>query len=847
MSTASPLPISAFLPQVADVLHRRGKLVLQAEPGAGKSTLLPLSLLDSKWLKGKKILMLEPRRVAAKSIAHYLARQLGEELGERIGYQIKNDRKISKNTVLEVVTEGILTRRLQGDPEIADIGLIIFDEFHERSIHADLSLMLALEIQQSLREDLKLLVMSATIDTGLVSRYMGCAEVIECPGRIYPVSLQFMNESNAPLVQQVVSALRLVLGEEKQGDILVFLPGQADIKRCLAASKSVFGSNTDLRFHSLYGGLTLALQEQALNPDPNGKKRVVFTTNIAETSLTIEGVSAVIDSGLEKTLVYDPSSDMTRLETTYISKASAEQRKGRAGRTQAGTCIRLWSEARHSSLRDFQGEEVLSADLSGLVLDLNIWGSVNFDDISWLTPPPKQHFLSAKARLVALGLIAAETSRATPLGLKAAAIGLSPRLATMLLKAESSVEKGVACELAALLSDRDIFTRNRSIDIVERLLALQDFKDDRRLALKNYSIEPVSMKLRLASASMFKKSLGLNSSIGSFSLPQIHEVIGKLLLFAYPDRLAKRRTNKCGRYQLANGRGVFLFEDDPLYGSEWLLIADCDGQKSEGRIYRASAVSLDVVLDSLEGELVIEEQFLFDKSKQKITGRRITQYGAIIIHSTAISEIPADKFQECLIQVFQEMGLSVLNWTARAEAWVARAHWLSQQLDSFPTISKTALLENLEDWLLPYTTNVKSIADLKKLNVYDLILGTLSWEDQQCLAREAPVEYCAPSNKVLPIMYDSQQGPTVSVQLQEVFGELNSPKIAGGSVALRFELLSPARRPIQTTSDLAHFWQSSYFEVAKEMRGRYPRHRWPDKPLLEKAGRSIKRKTPQKT
>ena len=383
MSTASPLPISAFLPQVAEVLHRSGKLVLQAEPGAGKSTLLPLSLLDSKWLKGKKILMLEPRRVAAKSIAHYLAHQLGEDLGERVGYQIKNDRKISKNTVLEIVTEGILTRRLQGDPEIADIGLIIFDEFHERSIHADLSLMLALDIQQTLREDLKLLVMSATIDTGLVSRYMGCSEVIECPGRIYPVSLQFMNESKAPLAQQVVDALRLVLGEEKHGDILVFLPGQADIKRCLSTCKSVFGSNTDLRFHSLYGGLTLALQEQALIPDPNGKKRVVFTTNIAETSLTIEGVSAVIDSGLEKTLVYDPSSDMTRLETTYISKASAEQRKGRAGRTQAGTCIRLWSEARHSSLRDFQGEEVLSADLSGLVLDLNIWGSVNFDEINW--------------------------------------------------------------------------------------------------------------------------------------------------------------------------------------------------------------------------------------------------------------------------------------------------------------------------------------------------------------------------------------------------------------------------------------------------------------------------------
>jgi len=318
-------------------------------------------------------------------------------------------------------------------------------------------------------------------------------------------------------------------------------------------------------------------------------------------------------------------------------------------------------------------------------------------------------------------------------------------------------------------------------------------------------------------------------------------------LFAYPDRLAKRRSNKCGRYQLANGRGVFLFEDDPLFGAEWLLIADCDGQKTEGRIYRASAVSLDVILGCLEDEFVIQEQYVFDKNKQKITGRRVTQYGAIKIHSAAISEIPPDKFQECLIQVFQEMGLSVLNWTPKAEAWVARAHWLGQQLDSFPKISKAVLLESLESWLLPYIAEVKSLADLKKLNVYELVLGTLSWEEQQFLAREAPVEYCAPSNKILPIVYGSQQGPTVSVQLQEVFGELSSPKIAGGSVVLRFELLSPARRPIQTTSDLAHFWQNSYFEVAKEMRGRYPRHRWPDKPLLEKAGRSIKTRLPQKS
>ncbi|MBV1920223.1 MAG: DEAD/DEAH box helicase, partial [Pseudomonadales bacterium] len=402
------LPIDEYLPVIASKLITGNNLVLQAEPGAGKSTALPLSLLDIGWLKGKKILMLEPRRVAAKSIAHYLARQLGEKVGQRIGYQIKNERKITKDTVLEIVTEGILTRRLQSDPEISDIGLIIFDEFHERSIHADLSLLLSLEIQQTIREDLKLLVMSATIDTGLMSRYMGGADIIECPGRAFPVSVEYIQAKKDPLVRLVTNALRSALEADKKGDILVFLPGQADINRCISESNNIFDTDPTILFLPLYGGLPLSQQEQALIPDPGGKRRIIFTTNIAETSLTIEGVTCVIDSGLEKVLIYDPASCMTRLETTYISKASAEQRKGRAGRTQAGACIRLWDEQKQRSLRDFQGEEVLSADLSAFVLELYIWGAGNYDDINWLTPPPKPHFLSAQATLVSLGLIDAD-------------------------------------------------------------------------------------------------------------------------------------------------------------------------------------------------------------------------------------------------------------------------------------------------------------------------------------------------------------------------------------------------------------------------------------------------------
>lgn len=845
------LPIDEFIPQITAHLSLAKSLVLQAEPGAGKSTALPLSLLGAPWLGGKKILMLEPRRVAAKSIATYLARQLGETVGQKIGYQIKNDRKISQETVLEIVTEGILTRRLQSDPEIADIGLIIFDEFHERSIHADLALLLALEIQQTIRDDLKLLVMSATIDTQQISDYMGGARVIECPGRAFPVSIEYFNASlpnnrqstgdkKAALSRQVSIALGSVLQTENSGDVLVFLPGQGEINRCMTDAKSLFGSDSNVIFLPLYGGLSLAQQEQALIPDLHGRRRIVFTTNIAETSLTIAGVGCVIDSGLEKVLVYDPVSGMTRLETSYISKASAAQRAGRAGRTQAGACVRLWSEQKQSALRDYQGEEILSTDLSALVLDLLIWGAGNYDSINWLTPPPRPHFDAAQIILLSLGLVDTD-HKVTAFGESAAKIGLTPRLAVMLLWAQGEVERGIALELAALLADRDIFYQYRGVDITDRLLALQDYKENRRQAMHLHPLKQGATEQLLTSAAMFKRQLRINSKTKLYTLAQLQSVVGKLLLQAYPDRLAKRRA-KSARYQLANGRGVFLFDDDPLFGSEWLMVADCDGQKKEGRIFSATAIEYNAVLECLADKFVVKEQYELDKSKQKISGQRITSYDAIVVKSEAISQIPMGKFQQCLQQVLQVDGLDLLNWTLRCKEWLARVQWLGGQLDNFPKLSKVQLQATVNDWLLPYLSEINSIASLKNLNLYELLVATLTWEQQQVLNSEAPTEYKTPSQKTVTIVYDENQGPIVSVQLQEMFGEIRSPKIGGAKVPIRFELLSPARRPIQTTSDLANFWQTSYFEVAKEMRGRYPRHRWPDKPLLEKAGKSIKNK-----
>ncbi len=835
------LPITEFLPQVSNLLSAGCNLVLQAEPGAGKSTALPLSLIGADWLEGKKILMLEPRRVAAKSIAHYLACQLGEKVGQRIGYQIKNDRKISKDTVLEIVTEGILTRRLQGDPEISDIGLIIFDEFHERSIHADLSLLLCLEIQQTIREDLKLLVMSATIDTRLVSRYMGDATIIECPGRAFPVSVNHTCSNKEPLVNQVITALRSVLLEDVPGDVLVFLPGQADINKCIEAANESFQSESNLLLLPLYGGLPLSQQEKALMPSPDGNRRIIFTTNIAETSLTIEGVTCVIDSGLEKVLVYDPKSGMSRLETAYISKASAEQRKGRAGRTQTGRCVRLWDEQKHRSLKDFQEEEILSADLSGVLLELSLWGAGDYDDINWLTPPPRPHYESAQSTLIALGMNDAN-NKLTDLGNRAVSIGLSPRLAAMLLQAGSLVEQGIACELSALLSDRDIFHHNSGVDITARLLAVQEYKLNRKSALQSYPLKRLAVEQLLVSSGTHRKQLNLDRAVDGFSLSELQTYIAKLLLYAYPDRLACRRASTGGRYQLSNGKGVFLFDDDPLFGSAWLIVADCDAQKKEGRIYSAAGIATETVWDCLGDKIKEKNTYEFDAAKKKISARRVSQYGAIELKTSVISKIPREIFNHCLQQAFQVCGLELLNWTAKCERYIARAQWLGEYVDTFPKISKEALLTSLDDWLFPYLTEINTISGLKKINLYELLLGKLSWEQQQLLLSEAPTEYITPSNKTVPIVYDPQQGPTVSVQLQEMFGQIESPRIGGGMVPLRFELLSPARRPIQTTSDLENFWKSSYFDVAKDMRGKYPKHRWPEQPMLEKAGKSIKRK-----
>ena len=835
------LPIDNFLPEIHSKLSSANNLVLAAEPGAGKSTAVPLSLLNADFLHGKKIIMLEPRRVAVKSIAHYLASLLGEKVGQRIGYQIRNEGKSSAATQLEIVTEGILTRRLQQDPELNDVGLIIFDEFHERSIHADLALMLALEVQEAYREDLKLLVMSATIDTEQISNYLQQADILTCPGRTYPVTVEYLagqlaNQPVKAISVKVMQALAQVLANSSEGDILVFLPGQADIKRCLEAAQAKYQSEFELL--PLYGSLPLAQQEKVLNKANYQQRRVIFATNIAETSLTIAGISYVIDSGLEKTLTFDIKSGLSRLATTKISKASATQRAGRAGRLQNGHCLRLWRESEHQALNDFQKEEIKTANLANLTLDLSAWGITTFDEVNWLTAPPKNHFEVACQLNQSLGLLD-KNNQMTQRGHQALKLGLEPRLASMLLSCETTIEKQLGCLLAALLSERDILVNAEHSDITERVLIFNDYIKSSSSHKAKQSINRNVLVQASKLANSFASLLGGVNLAETLSLTDVHEYIGPLLLTAYPDRLAQQRGNGSERYLLANGRGVALKAGDGLAGEPWLVVCDCDGKNKDGAIYSAAAISLSAIKTSLQADLDEQTHYALDTNKEKVIGRRKVNYRSLVIDEVSLSKIPPAEFQLCVQDILRQEGLTFLNWTAKCEAWLARVNWLGQQVENFPLLSEKSLLNDLATWLLPYLTNINTIKQLRQLNIYDLLMANLSWQQQQFLTQHAPEQYITPSNKSVLIRYDQHQGPTVSVILQEMFGQLTSPLLAQGKVPLRFELLSPARRPIQTTSDLANFWRSSYFEVAKDMRGKYPKHRWPEKPLEEAPGRSI--------
>ena len=834
MSIAN-LPIHQIIAPLIDTLSNSQNVVLQADPGAGKSTVVPMELLKASYLKDQMIVMLEPRRMAARAIASFLSKQLNEVVGETVGYQIKNEKKLSSDTRLLIVTEGILLKKLQSDPELEGIGLVIFDEFHERSINADLTLMLALEAQQILREDLKLLVMSATLDTETISKYLDNAPILKCPGRVFPVSVSYQKNDNINLSSNVVNALHGIIKNE--GDVLVFLPGVSDIKKCLNLAKETFAEIDNLQLFALYGAMPIEEQEKAIQPSPTSKKKVVFTTNIAETSLTIEGVKHVIDSGLEKKLVFDPSSGMSKLSTVKISKASAEQRKGRAGRLSEGNCIRLWKEEAHRQLKDFQEEEVLSADLSAAVLELANAGNYQYENINWLTAPPKANFESTQALLADLELLNSE-GKMTSLGKEAGKLSVHPRLAKMLLAANSAQEKEIAVCLSALLSERDILKTDESADISLRLLALIDAIGGKSVEKSNLNRNALKSVLR--DYKTIKQNLGFKSN--TTKLKNLPDIAAYLLLLAFPDRLAQRRSQSDYRYKLANGRGVALFESDPLCSNEYLIVTDCDADKKEGRIYSAIACNRNILSERFSDQIIQETDYELVTSSKKLYAYNLTKYKSLILNQTKTNDVPKELLLDCVQKLIMSNHRDILNWTKDCENWLSRVEWLGQNVESFPKLSIKSVMAQTDTWLLPYVSNIKDISELKHVDLLPLLQSLLTYEETKTLTTEAPSFYITPSRKKVAINYCQNQGPTVSVVLQEVLGEKHSPLLAQSSVPLRFELLSPAKRPIQITSDLAQFWLGSYHEVAKDMRAKYPKHRWPEDPFSEQAGSSIKKK-----
>lgn len=879
------LPIKGVLDEIVETLTVSDSLILQADPGAGKSTAVPLAILQSAWFNrpenvGKKIIMLEPRRLAVRSIAHYLATQLGERVGQRVGYQVRNDNVTSPLTRLEIVTEGILTRRLQSDPELSDVALVIFDEFHERSIHADLSLALCLDIQGVLRDDLKLLVMSATIDTQALSAFLNGAPIIQSHGRAYPVettylartlpaSAKFKWDTLPTLKETILTALR-----QAQCDTLVFLPGQSEINQTLQALQSIL-PNSEWALLPLYGGLKAQQQDLAIKPDALGRRKIILTTNIAETSLTIEGVDCVVDSGLAREALYDVNSGMTRLQTQRISKASAQQRRGRAGRLQAGFCYRLWSESQQAQLVDYDAEEITVTDLSDLALELALWGVHSPDALRWLTMPPKTHFEQAQKLLQRLGFLNGK-QHITELGRQAVQLGASPRLAKLLLAAKTSQSTGgsgrsdgsassallyLACDVAALLFERDVLQNGFEVgaDLTIRVMAMHAYRTDRTRAKNQYTIFIPAMEQALQNSLNWQNKLRVqapsNSLLNESATPLSQ--LGQLVAWAFPDRIALKRADNQARYLMANGKGALLQEQDALSVERCLAVANIDGQVSEGRIYLAAPYS-EAELDRQFSKQIVEQAvYRFDEARQEVAGTMQKQYQALLLSEKHLQNPEEEALHACMLQTIKNKRLSLLPWSDKTVDWLNRVRWLKSQesaglpelagLKRFPDLSEGYLIEHLSSWLQPYLAGVQSIKDLKKLDLLMILKAQIPYALQTELEQQAPEFYQAPSGVRVRVRYAVGQNPTVSVQLQELFGEVASPTLAWGCVPLTFELLSPARRPIQITADLANFWVTSYLDVAKEMRGRYPKHRWPEEPLKERAGRSFKpRNNPRK-
>ncbi|MBS7664039.1 ATP-dependent helicase HrpB [Pseudomonas lalucatii] len=829
------LPIDALLDDLRQALAGRHEAVLEAPPGAGKTTRVPLALLDEPWLAGQRILMLEPRRLAARAAAERLASELGERVGETVGYRIRLDSKVGPKTRIEVVTEGILTRRLQDDPALEGVGLVIFDEFHERSLDADLALALCLNGRTMLRDAdsgepaLKLLLMSATLEGERLAALLGEAPVLRSEGRMFPVDIRWgapwqAGEWPEPrVVQTVLQALA-----DEPGSLLVFLPGQAEIRRVHQQLAEALAGRDDIRLCPLHGELELGAQRAAIEPAPAGTRKVVLATNIAETSLTIDGVRVVVDAGLARVPRFDPGSGMTRLDTQRISRASATQRAGRAGRLQPGVCYRLWSEAQHEQLASYSAAEILQADLAGLALQLARWG-VAPDELAWLDRPPAAAYAQARDLLARLGALD-ERGALTAHGQAMAELPSHPRLAHLLLRGQALGLGSLACDVAALLGERDIL-RGAGADLHGRLALLSGEHKAARGA--QGGVQRVRQLAR-----QFRNYLRGQPS-EAVADPEHPRWLGALLAFAYPDRVARQRRDGGGEYRLANGRAAQFAEPDALMKHEWLVLADLgsrQGQREE-RIYLAT--DLDPALfASVLAEQVSELELLdWDEREGVLRAERQRRVGELVLEREPLSELDEAQRSRALLGLVRRKGLELLPWTAELRQWQARVRLL-RDLDlaerghsDWPDLSDAALLASLEDWLLPYLGRVSRLSHFASLDLSGLLRNLLPWPLPQRLDELAPRALQVPSGSRINIDY-GEHPPVLAVRLQELFGLAETPRLAGGRQPVKLHLLSPARRPVQVTQDLASFWASTYAEVKKDLKGRYPKHYWPDDPLV---------------
>ncbi|MDD5758862.1 MAG: ATP-dependent helicase HrpB [Desulfobulbaceae bacterium] len=850
----SDLPINDVLPELGAALSQHPVVVLTAPPGSGKTTGVPLALLQEKWLQDKNIIMLEPRRLAARAAAGRMAKTLGETVGQTVGYQIRFEKKISSSTRIEVLTEGILTRRIQNDPDLLKAGVIIFDEFHERSLQADLGLALCLDLMTCLREDLRILIMSATLGADSLSRFLHNAPIIRGSSAAYPVSVSYLERMleqgellHGPrladhIARLTATGIRQALAEQ-QGDILAFLPGSGEIRRTHALLTEQCRER-QVSIYPLFGDMPQAAQDRALLPCPQGRRRVVLATSIAETSLTLEGIETVIDSGWSRIPAFDPNSGLTRLQTVRVTRAAADQRCGRAGRLAPGHCYRLWNKAVDHNLAPFTPPEILLADLAPLALDLALWGVAEPAKLTWLDMPPAGAFAQATHLLQELEALDAQ-GRITEIGRQMAALPLHPRLAHMLIAAQTFGVEAQACDLAALLSERDIlpggFTKEKGADVDERLRMLSLYRERGAAAVKAMGANPGLCAQVVRTSGELQRVVRSRKALAGGQRGMSVAVLASL---AYPDRIARRRDSRSVRYLLANGRSARLHESDPLRNFEFLAVMQLDAGRSEGRIYLASPLDLRDITQFHARRLCHGEQVVWNEREQTVSARRVTTLAKLTVAEQPLANPAQELVTAALIEGIRQAGVAALPWNDATlqlrERISCLREWRPDQ--SWPDMSDMSLCETLEDWLLPYLGKCKTLEQVGRLHLQDILLSLLSWPQQKMLEEGAPTHIVVPSGSKLRLSYASGEPPTLAVRLQEMFGLAETPRVCWGKVSCRIHLLSPARRPIQITQDLQGFWNSTYHQVKKELQGRYPKHLWPDNPWEALPTARIKRK-----